>query len=263
MKCLLFFRKRWRVAGLVLLLLVLATSLWFPRNYHFYFDSHHQYEDATFRQWLSGWFGGFEDGPLYVAIVEGPKIPRGDFTPSTYRWHLERGLPEQRPEIAAWFDEEDGLRFAVVPLEKPREFLVHCWHDGRLESLRYLATARHVGGQPEMIAGTSGQVREDVGQIGWLAFAPTRWRFLRRNASGPRLGDLISLPGEEPTENWVFHFEVSGVEDGKQRSHRNFVLKFEADTDRWEIHDLGEDSASWMAPEKAVDTAFPNGFDPS
>lgn len=263
MKRLLFFRKRWRVAGIVILLLTVATSLWFPRNYHFYFDSHHHYEEATFRQWLWGWFGGFEDGPLYAAILEGPKIPRGDFTHSTYQWHLNRGLSAKRPKIGAWVEEKSGLRFAVVRLKKPHEFLIHCWQDGSLKNFRTVKTARHVGGQPEVVVGSGDQIWNDVSSIAWIAGTPTRWSFFKRRLSGPQVGTLITIPENERPEDWVFHFEVSGDDHQKQRFHRNFVLKFDAAADRWDLLDLDEDPASWIEPDKAVKTTFPNGFDPS
>ncbi len=269
MKRLLLSRKRWKIAGIFLLSVVLLMTTWFPRNYHFAFDSHHQIEEATFFQWVAGWFGDWNLGPLTVDLVEGPYVHQGrNHTRSSYRWHKERLHPEA--DLVAWIADDHGFRFAIARFPDSRGFLVYCGNP-EIQDFRYRSSAQHVGNQAGQIGlPFSPPSKNDPPRLQYLsmiAWRPTKIDFRKGTTGPPAVGRAISLPGEDPIENWAFRFHFSGKSDAGDPIAGSFTIAFDHETRKWRIFERTypqpEGLGSWIAPEKAVEVSFPDGFDPS
>lgn len=248
-----------------ILLIATACTLWFRRNYHFTFDSHHLYERATFGQWITGWFGDFDRGPLTATLISAPAPDDSGLTESSYQWHLSRTRADS--EMEAWIETPEGLFFVVTRLPASREFLLHSWGGAPWTEFDYQLTAHHVGNQREQITSPLEQIHaSDRKAVSLVAWQPSRVEFQEGHWSSPLLGQRILLPGGEPIQDWVFQFEIEaeGTSPG-DRLLANYVIQFDQPEQKWRIvsrdhHDMrGVDS--WIDPAKQLEISLPAGFD--
>lgn len=269
MKRFLLLRKRWKIAGISILIVVIVMTTWFPRNYHFAFDSHHKYEEATFFQWVAGWFGDWNLGPLTVDLIEGPYVhQRRNHTRSSFLWHKKRQHPEA--DLMAWIEDDHGFRFAIAKTPTARDFLVYCGNP-EIQDFRCRIGARHVGNQADQIGIPPDQSQRNdppkLQEYSMIAWLPTKIDFKKNSTWPPQIGQEISLPGEAPIENWAFRFEFSGQSELGDPITGLFFVAFDQEPRKWRIFERTypepEGVDSWIKADKTVETAFPNGFDPS
>lgn len=253
-------RTRWKVGGVIASVVFLCSLAWFARNHHFYFDSHHLIDEATFSDWLNGWFHGWESGPLYASVVQGPSVKRGAFSERSFSWFLRRA--EIGEQDIAWLESQEGLRFAIVSFGNPSRFLVHSSQDGRFDRYRYQVEARHVGGQPEHSLNETEMIYSpDVAELSWNAWEWNRWEFNLTNGYGHFLGHLIKLPDRAEPHEWAFSLQTNGETKNGERRFETFVIKRNVLSRNWELFENANLSDSWMDPEKQFEIQLPPGFE--
>ena len=257
--------RKWGIRGAAILLIALVCLLWFRRNYHFHFDSHHLYEKATFGQWVVGWFGDFDHGPLTATLISAPASKDNGFTKYGYRWHLSQSPVDA--DIVAWIETPEGLCFVLSRVGNSREFLAHAWSGASWSRFDYQVTARHVGNQRELTTTPTDRIRSpDQEVVSLVAWKPTWIELEEGQWSGPVLGDRLRLPGKQPITDWVLQFAIEAEGDAPgDRLIAEYVLGFNDRERGWKIlsRDFRELRGidSWIDPARQQEISHPEGFD--
>lgn len=235
-------RRLWLLLGILGSFAISTT--WFHRNYHFYFDAHHRYDDANFFHWCAGWFGGFDEGPLEATLYHCPKSSRRwkPFDHHAYQWHVRRVFSGAKP--TRFIHDREGMTIALTELPIQNAVLVFGWYKEEVEKIDREVTPFHRSNRLDGPVATSERVGSiDVPYHSLIAWQPNKIETRSNTSRSPFwLGWKITPLNSESPRNWAIRVRTEAREDDHGFTGEFFV-GFDHEEGHWRLYD--RDWSSW------------------